>query len=68
MRNVDVYVTGSNAKFLAKDIITEFRGRGDEVRMHPLSFREFISVYPGDRYSGWRDYVLYGGIPLVLSL
>lgn len=67
MENVDVYVTGSNAKFLAKDIITEFRGRGDEIRMYPLTFSEFMSVYPGDEYSGWRDYVLYGGIPLVFQ-
>lgn len=67
MRNVDVYVTGSNAKFLSKDIITEFRGRGDEVRMHPLSFAEFMSVHHGDRAAGWSDYVLYGGIPLVLE-
>ena len=67
MKNVDVYVTGSNAKFLSKDIITEFRGRGDEVRMYPLTFAEFMSVYPGDRVSGWRDYVIYGGLPLVLA-
>lgn len=66
-KNVDVYVTGSNAKFLSKDIITEFRGRGDEVRMYPLTFTEFMSVHQGDRQSGWRDYVLYGGLPLVLS-
>ncbi len=67
MENVDVYVTGSNAKFLSKDIITEFRGRGDEVHMHPLTFAEFMSVYPGDTSSGWREYMLYGGIPLVLQ-
>ncbi len=67
MQNVDVYVTGSNAKFLSKDIITEFRGRGDEVHMYPLTFAEFMSVYPGDTNSGWREYVLYGGIPLVLQ-
>ncbi len=67
MKNVDVYVTGSNAKFLSKDIITEFRGRGDEVHMFPLTFREFISVYKGDKDTGWREYVLYGGIPLVLE-
>ena len=67
IKNVDVYVTGSNAKFLSKDIITEFRGRGDEVHMYPLTFAEFMSVYPGDRLSGWKDYVLYGGIPLVLG-
>ena len=66
-RNVDVYVTGSNARFLSKDIITEFRGRGDEVRMYPLSFAEYMSVYSGDVQSGWRDYVLFGGLPLVFS-
>lgn len=66
-QNVDVYVTGSNAKFLSKDIITEFRGRGDEVHMHPLTFGEFMSVYDGDKQEGWRDYVLFGGIPLVLG-
>lgn len=65
--NVDVYVTGSNAKFLSKDIITEFRGRGDEVYMYPLTFSEFMSVYEGDKTEGWRDYVLYGGLPLVLG-
>jgi uncharacterized protein len=67
MKNVDVYVTGSNAKFLSKDIITEFRGRGDEVHMYPLTFAEYMSVYAGDEPSGWKDYVLYGGLPLVLE-
>ncbi|MDD7148497.1 MAG: ATP-binding protein [Lachnospiraceae bacterium] len=66
-KNVDVYVTGSNAKFLSKDIITEFRGRGDEVHMYPLTFSEFMSVYQGDKSEGWKDYVLFGGIPLVLG-
>ena len=66
-KNVDVYVTGSNAKFLSKDIITEFRGRGDEVHMYPLTFAEFMSVFEGEKAEGWRDYVLYGGLPLVLS-
>ena len=66
-KNVDVYVTGSNAKFLSKDIITEFRGRGDEVRIYPLTFAEYMSAYRGDRQSGWRDYVLYGGLPLIFS-
>ena len=66
-KNVDVYVTGSNAKFPSKDIITEFRGRGDEVHMYPLTFAEFMSVYEGEKADGWRDYVLYGGLPLVLS-
>ena len=67
MKNVDVYVTGSNARFLSKDVITEFRGRGDEVHMHPLSFAEFISVYQGTKQDGWNEYMLYGGIPLVLE-
>ncbi len=66
--NVDVYVTGSNAKFLSKDIITEFRGRGDELHMGPLSFREFMSVYNGNKYDGWNEYVLYGGLPPVVLL
>ena len=67
MKNVDVYVTGSNARFLSKDVITEFRGRGDEVHMYPLSFAEFMSVYPGTKQDGWDEYMLYGGIPLVLG-
>lgn len=67
MKNVDVYVTGSNARFLSKDVITEFRGRGDEVHMYPLSFAEFVSVYPGTKQDGWNEYMLYGGIPLVLE-
>lgn len=66
--NVDVYVTGSNAKFLSKDIITEFRGRGDELHMNPLSFAEFMSVYEGNKYDGWKEYVLYGGLPPVVLL
>lgn len=66
IENVDLYVTGSNAKFLSKDIITEFRGRGDEIHMYPLSFSEFMSVYPGRTEDGWREYMLYGGLPPVL--
>ena len=66
MDNVDVYVTGSNAKFLSKDVITEFTGRGDEVHMQPLSFAEFMSVYKGDKYDGLTEYMLYGGIPMVV--
>lgn len=66
LANVDVYVTGSNAKFLSKDIITEFAGRGDEIRMQPLSFAEFMSVYSGDKYEGLTEYMLYGGIPMVV--
>nr|WP_307985980.1 ATP-binding protein [uncultured Prevotella sp.] len=66
--NVDVYVTGSNSKFLSSDIATEFRGRGDEIRIHPLSFSEFLSEYNGDKNDAWRDYITYGGLPLILSL
>jgi len=66
--NVDVYVTGSNAKFLSKDIITEFRGRGDELHMAPLSFDEFMSIYDGNKYDGWNEYMLYGGLPSVVLL
>lgn len=64
--NIDVYITGSNAKFLSKDVVTEFAGRGDEIHLYPLSFEEFMSVYKGDRYQGFGDYILYGGIPLVV--
>lgn len=64
--DMDVFVTGSNAKLLSKDIATEFAGRGDEVHMYPLSFAEFMTVYQGDRYSGLSEYMLYGGIPLVV--
>ena len=64
--NMDVFVTGSNAKFLSKDIATEFAGRGDEVHMYPLSFAEFMSVYEGDKYTGLSEYMLYGGIPVVV--
>lgn len=64
--NIDVFVTGSNAKFLSKDIATEFAGRGDEVHIYPLSFAEFMSVYKGDKYTGLSEYMLYGGIPLVV--
>lgn len=65
-KNVDVYVTGSNAKLLSKDIATEFGGRGDELHMYPLSFSEFMSIYEGNKYDGWNEYVTYGGIPLVV--
>ena len=63
--NMDVFVTGSNARFLSKDVVTEFAGRGDEIRMYPLSFSEFMTVYKGDRYEGLSQYMLYGGIPMV---
>lgn len=65
--NVDIYVTGSNSKFLSSDVLTEFRGRGDEVRVYPLSFSEYLSAYPGDKYDAWIDYYTYGGLPLILS-
>lgn len=65
-KNVDVYVTGSNAKLLSKDIATEFGGRGDELHMYPLNFSEFMSVYKGNKYDGWNEYITYGGIPLVV--
>ena len=65
-KNCDVYVTGSNARFLSKDIATEFRGRGDEIHMYPLSFSEFMTVYDGNRYDGWNEYITFGGIPLVV--
>ena len=66
-RNLDVYVIGSNSKFLSSDIITEFRGRGDEVRIFPLSFLEFFSAYKGDKESAWNEYLTYGGMPLILN-
>lgn len=65
--NADVYVTGSNAKFLSKDVITEFRGRGDEIHMLPLSFGEFYSVYEGDYKMSLDEYLTYGGLPQILS-
>ncbi len=66
-RNLDVYVTGSNSKFLSSDIITEFRGRGDEIRIFPLSFLEFYSAYKGEKELAWNEYLTYGGMPLILS-
>ena len=65
--NLDIYVTGSNSKFLSSDVLTEFRGRGDEVRVYPLSFSEYVSAYSGDKYDAWIDYYTYGGLPLILS-
>ena len=65
--NVDIYVTGSNSKFLSSDVLTEFRGRGDEVRVYPLSFAEFMTVYDGDKYEGFDEYAMFGGLPLILS-
>ena len=68
MRNVDVYVTGSNSKLLSSDVMTQFRGRGDEVRVRPLSFSEFMQGFKGDKYDGWAEYVMFGGMPLILSM
>ncbi len=67
IENVDVYVTGSNSKFLSSDIVTEFRGRGDEIRIYPLSFSEFYAVYNGDYDDAWEEYITYGGLPMVTS-
>ncbi len=66
-KNIDVYVTGSNSKFLSSDIITEFRGRGDQIKVYPFSFSEFVTAYDGDKYEAWNDYVVYGGLPLILT-
>ncbi len=66
--NADVYVTGSNSKFLSSDIMTEFRGRGDEIHIYPLSFAEFCSAYDGSVQRAWQDYFTYGGLPLVASM
>ena len=65
-KNLDVYVTGSNSKFLSSDIITEFRGRGDEIKVYPLSFSEFSSYFKKDKKLAWKEYIAYGGLPLVL--
>ena len=66
-RNLDVYVTGSNSKFLSSDIITEFRGRGDEIKVFPLSFSEYVETFKGTKEDAWNEYILYGGLPLILS-
>ena len=67
IKNLDVYVTGSNSKFLSSDVVTEFRGRGDEIRVYPFSFAEFYSAVGGDWSDAWREYYTYGGMPLILS-
>ena len=66
--NLDIYVTGSNSKFLSNDILTEFRGRGDEIHIYPLSFQEFMQTYDGDVYHGWAEYMMYGGLPLTITM
>ena len=65
--NADVYVTGSNSKFLSSDIVTEFRGRGDEVKVYPLSFKEFSEAYKGTENEAWKEYLIYGGMPYILT-
>ena len=66
IKNADIYVTGSNSKMLSSDILTEFRGRGDEIRVNPLSFSEFYNAYTGDKHDAWQEYFTYGGMPLVM--
>lgn len=66
--SLDIYVTGNNSKFLSKDVMTQFRGRGDEIHVFPLTFKEFMQVYEGDVYHGWSEYVVYGGLPLVATM
>ncbi len=68
IQNADIYVTGSSSKFLSKDVITEFRGRGDEVHIYPLTFKEFMEAFDGDIYHGWAEYVVYGGLPLTVTM
>lgn len=68
IENVDIYVTGSNSRFLSSDIITEFRGRGEEIKVYPLSFSEFMSVYKDNELKGWSEYITYGGLPLVVLM
>ena len=65
--NLDVYVTGSNSRMLSSDILTEFRGRSDEIRVHPLSFAEYYSAVGGDKNDAFEEYAFYGGMPLILS-
>ncbi len=66
--NIDIYVTGSNSKFLSSDIITEFRGRGEDIKIYPLSYYEFMSVCDGNKLDGWVEYITYGGLPLVVAM
>lgn len=68
INNLDIYVTGSNSKFLSSDIVTEFRGRGDEIRIYPLSFSEFFSAFEGDMNEAWDQYITYGGLPRILAI
>ena len=67
-KRLDVYVSGSNSKFLSKDVVTEFRGRGDEIHLFPLSFAEYYAAIGGDKYSAWKEYYTYGGLPQILQI
>ncbi|MFR6147807.1 ATP-binding protein [Neglectibacter timonensis] len=67
LKNVDLYVTGSNSRMLSSDILTEFKDRGDEIRINPLTYREFYEAFPGEKRHAWREYCMYGGMPLVLA-
>lgn len=67
IKNLDVFVTGSNSRFLSSDIVTEFRGRGDEIKVFPLSFKEFYEAYEGDKHDAWNEYIVYGGMPSVIG-
>ena len=67
-KNVDIYVTGSNSKMLSSDILSEFRGRSDEIRLHPLSYSEFYNAYKGGKHDVWKECVTYGGMPYIMSL
>lgn len=67
IKNADIYVTGSNSRMLSTDVLTEFRGRGDEVRVQPLVFSEYMQAYDGDKFDGWLDYYTYGGLPAILE-
>ncbi len=68
LRNVDIFVTGSNSKMLAKDVLTAFRGRSDEIKVYPISFKEYYDFIGGDKLEAYEEYSLYGGMPLVLSM
>ena len=67
-KRLDVYVSGSNSKFLSKDVVTEFRGRGDEIHLFPLSFAEYYAAIGGDKYNAWKEYYTYGGLPQILQI
>ena len=68
LKNVDIYVTGSNSKFLSSDIVTEFRGRGTQIKVYPLSFKEYLSTFNGNKEEAFASYIIYGGMPQICSL